>query len=41
VPQDPADEPASLLLERLAAERPTRYAARRVSRRSRVEIGAD
>lgn len=33
VPQDPSDEPASVLLERIAAERAARPAARRSSRR--------
>jgi len=37
VPQDPSDEPASLLLERIAAER---AAAPKVSRRGRAKVEA-
>ena len=37
VPQDPSDEPASVLLERIAAER---AAAPKVSRRGRAKVEA-
>ena len=38
VPQDPTDEPASILLERIKAQKPTRNLASKATRRRRSQL---